>query len=144
MNNTGACCHRSRSSPQAYAASCTVVSTLGKHVLQLSLSQKQQVYRLLVRRIGRGSSNWQRRPGQLVRLAPVPLSLDLSAVGRFIPYFLVDRPHQLVESNPSICSGQPMFRGTRIPVAVVVERLRAVTPRQELELDYSPAELAGA
>lgn len=29
-----------------------------------------------------------------------------------------------------------MFRGTRIPVAVVVEQLRAGTPREELELDF--------
>ena len=45
-------------------------------------------------------------------------------------------PHQLEESNPSICSDQPVFRGTRIPVAVVVEQLRAGTPRQELEHDF--------
>ena len=29
-----------------------------------------------------------------------------------------------------------MFRGTRIPVAVLVEQLRAGTSRQELELDF--------
>lgn len=41
-----------------------------------------------------------------------------------------------MESNPSICSGQSVFRGTRIPVAVVVEQLRAGTSREELELDF--------
>jgi uncharacterized protein (DUF433 family) len=39
-----------------------------------------------------------------------------------------------VETNPSICSGQPVFRGTRIPVAV--EQLRAGTSRQELQRDF--------
>ena len=75
-----------------------------------------------------------------MRQGPVPLSLDLSAVGRDIRYRyrLVKRPQQLVETNPSICSGQPVFRGTRIPVAVVVvvEQLRAGTSRQELQLDF--------
>lgn len=48
----------------------------------------------------------------------------------------MNRPHQLVESNPSICSGQPVFWGTRIPVAVVVEQMRSGMPRQDLELDF--------
>ncbi len=96
------------------------------------------MYDLLVRRSVRASGNWLRRPGLLVRQGPVPLSLDLSAVGRDIRYRyrLVKRPQQLVETNPAICSGQPVFRGTRIPVAVVVEQLRVGTPRQELESDF--------
>jgi len=115
-----------------------LISSLGEQGLQLSPTQKQEVYGLLVSKPGNSSGNWRRRPGQLVRLGPVPLSLDLSAVGRAIRYRyqLVKRPHQLVESNPSICSGQPVFRGTRIPVAVVVEQLRAGTPREELQLDF--------
>jgi uncharacterized protein (DUF433 family) len=115
-----------------------LISSLGEQGLQLSPTQKQEVYGLLVRRLGRSSVNWRRRPGQLVRQGPVPLSLDLSAVGRDIRYRyrLVKRPQQLVETNPSICSGQPVFRGTRIPLAVVVEQLRAGTSRQELELDF--------
>ena len=115
-----------------------LISSLGEQGLQLSPTQKQEVYGLLVRRPGRSSGNWRRRPGQLVCQGPVPLSLDLSAVGRDIRYRyrLVKRPQQLVETNPSICSGQPVFRGTRIPVAVLVEQLRAGTSRQELELDF--------
>jgi uncharacterized protein (DUF433 family) len=52
-------------------------------------------------------------------------------------YRLVKRPQHVVESNPAICSVALVFRGTRIPVAVVVEQLRAGTPRQELEGDFS-------
>lgn len=115
-----------------------LISRLGEQGLQLSPSQKQEVYGLLVCRPSSSSGHWRRRPGQLVRQGPVPLSLDLSAVGSAIRYRyrLVKRPHQLVESNPSICSGQPVFRGTRIPVAVVVGQLHAGTSRQELELDF--------
>lgn len=51
-------------------------------------------------------------------------------------YRLLKRPQQLVDTNPAICSGQPVFRGTGIPVAAVVGKLRAGTPRQELELDF--------
>ncbi|MGA1051025.1 MAG: DUF433 domain-containing protein, partial [Ilumatobacteraceae bacterium] len=52
----------------------------------------------------------------------MPLSLDLTAIAQALSYRyrLVKRPQQLVESNPSTCSGEPVFRGTRIPVAVVV------------------------
>ena len=76
-------------------------ASLSEQGLQLSPSQKQEVFGLLVRRTGKGSSNWRRRPGQLVQLGPMPLSLDLSAVGRVIRYRyqLVNRPHQLVEST---------------------------------------------
>jgi uncharacterized protein (DUF433 family) len=41
-----------------------------------------------------------------------------------------------VESNPAICSGQPVFRGTRIPVGVVVEQLRSGVSRTDLEADF--------
>lgn len=51
-------------------------------------------------------------------------------------YQLLNRPRQLVESNPLICSRQTVFRGTWIPAAVIEEQLRAGTPRQELEHDF--------
>jgi uncharacterized protein (DUF433 family) len=41
----------------------------------------------------------------------------------------------VVERNPAICSGQPVFSRTLIPVAVVVEQLRAGVSRTELEED---------
>ena len=115
-----------------------LIGSLGEQGLQLSPMQKQQVYGLLVRRPARASGNWLRRQGQLVCQGPVPLSLDLSAVGRDLRYRyrLIKRPEHVVETNPSICSGQPVFRGTRILVAVVVEQLRAGMSRQELELDF--------
>lgn len=42
----------------------------------------------------------------------------------------------VVESSPEICSGQLVFCGTRIPVAVVVEQLRAGVSPAELQEDF--------
>lgn len=42
----------------------------------------------------------------------------------------------IVERNPAICSGQLVFSGTRIPVAVVVEQLRAGISPAELQEDF--------
>jgi len=79
-----------------------------------------------------------RREGQLVMRGAVPLSMDLSAVSRELRYRyrLLQRPQGVVERNPAICSGQLVFTGTRIPVAVVVEQLRAGVSRTELEDDF--------
>jgi len=116
-----------------------LIGSLGEQGLQLSPAQKQEVYQVLVCKLTSPSnSRWLRRPGQLVRQGAVPFILDLAAVGDLLRYRyrLVKRPQQVLESNPAICSGEPVFRGTRIPVAVVVEQLREGTPRQELEGDF--------
>jgi uncharacterized protein (DUF433 family) len=42
----------------------------------------------------------------------------------------------VVERDPAICSGQLVFSGTRIPVAVVVEQLRAGVSPTELQEDF--------
>lgn len=116
-----------------------LISSLGEQGLQLSPAQKQEVYQVLVRKLtSPANSHWRRMPGLLIRHGAVPLSLDLTAIAQALSYRyrLVKRPQQLVESNASTCAGDPVFRGTRIPVAVVVEQLRAGTPRQELESDF--------
>jgi len=41
-----------------------------------------------------------------------------------------------ISTNPSICSGQPVFSGTRVLVSCVVERLRAGHNLPELQADY--------
>lgn len=45
----------------------------------------------------------------------------------------VQRPQGVVERNPAICPGQLVFSGTRIPVAAVVEQLRAGVSRTALD-----------
>ncbi|WP_216910893.1 DUF433 domain-containing protein [Synechococcus sp. CCY 0621] len=125
-----------------------VVSSLSAEGLQLSPAQKREVFRVLTvkthrlpeglprRQVAQG--DWSRGPGELRKTRAVPFRFDLSGVSRELRYRyrLYRRPHALVESDPAICSGQPVFRGTRIPVAVVVEQLRSGFSRSQLEADF--------
>lgn len=125
-----------------------VVHSLTAEGLQLSPSQKREMFRVLTEKPQRLAMDspgrqavqgeWSRGRGELCKTGAVTLSLDLSSVSRELRYRyrLYRRPHALVESNPEIASGQPVFRGTRIPVAVVVEQLRSGVSRTELETDF--------
>lgn len=125
-----------------------VVSSLSAQGLQLSPAQKREVFRVLTvkpHRLPEGMpqgqvahGEWSRGHGELRKTGAVPLILDLNGVSRDLRYRyrLYRRPHDLVESNPAICSGQPVFRDTRIPLAVVVEQLRSGVSRTELEADF--------
>ncbi len=42
----------------------------------------------------------------------------------------------MITTNPSICSGQPVFTGTRVLVDAIVGQLRSGVSRQELEADF--------
>ena len=117
-----------------------VVNSLTAEGLQLSPGQKREMFRVLTEKPGRhvAQGEWSRDRGELRKMGAVPLSFDLSSVSRELRYRyrLYRRPHVLVESNPAIVSGQPVFRGTRIPVAVVVEQLRSGVSRSDLESDF--------
>jgi uncharacterized protein (DUF433 family) len=122
-----------------------VVSALSAEGLQLSPVQKRQVLTEKTQRLpvdsppGRVAlGEWSRGHGELRKTGAVTFSFDLSSVSQELRYRyrLLRRPHALVESNPAICSGQPVFRGTRIPVAVVVEQLRFGVSRTDLEADF--------
>jgi hypothetical protein len=57
-----------------------LIGSLGEQGLQLSPAQKQEVFQVLVRKLeSTSTSNWLRRPGQLVRQGAVPFSLDLAS-----------------------------------------------------------------
>ncbi len=125
-----------------------VISALNAEGLQLSPVQKRQVFRVLPEKTQRlpvdappgqvALGEWSRGQGELRKNGAVSFSFDLSSVSQELRYRyrLLRRPHALVESNPAICSGQPVFRGTRIPVAVVVEQLRSGLSRTHLEADF--------
>jgi uncharacterized protein (DUF433 family) len=115
-----------------------VVGCLGEQGLRLTPDQKREIYTVFGRHRRPAQGSWLRREGQLVMRGTVPLSMDLSAVSRELRYRyrLLQRPQGVVERNPAICSGQLVFTGTRIPVAVVVEQLRAGVSRTELEDDF--------
>jgi uncharacterized protein (DUF433 family) len=104
-----------------------VVGCLSEQGVRLTPEQKHEISQCL------GAA-----AGQLVMCGAVPLSMDLSAVSRELHYRyrLLQRPQGVVERNPAICSGQLVFTGTRIPVAVVAEQLCAGVARIELEEDF--------
>ncbi|MFM8276433.1 MAG: DUF433 domain-containing protein [Cyanobium sp.] len=126
-----------------------VVEQLSAEGLQLSPAQKRDVFRVFSRQADPSPGDWSWQRGQLHKAGAVPVTLDLSRVTREIRdrYRLFKRPQALVETNPALCSGQPVFRRTRIPVAVVVEQLRSGVCRSELAVDFpqlSPATLDSA
>ena len=114
-----------------------VVGCLGEQGVRLTPEQKREIFTAFGRRRKPTQGSWLRREGQLVMCGDVPLSMDLSKVSRELRYRyrLLQRPQGVVERNPAICSGQLVFTGTRIPVAVVVEQLRSGVSRTELEED---------
>ncbi len=125
-----------------------VVSALSAEGLQLSPVQKRQVFRVLTEKTQRLSvhlppsqvalGEWSLGNGELRKSGAVTFRFDLSSVSQELRYRyrLLRRPHALVESNPAIGSRQPVFRGTRIPVAMVVEQLRSGISRTDLEVDF--------
>lgn len=42
----------------------------------------------------------------------------------------------MITINPNICSGQPVFTGTRVLVNAIVGQLYSGVSRQELETDF--------
>ena len=102
-----------------------VVGCLGEQGVRLTPEQKREIFTAFGRRRKPTQGSWLRREGQLVMCGAVPLRMDLSKVSRELRYRyrVLQRPQGVVERNPAICSGQPVFTGTRIPVAVVVEQL---------------------
>ena len=42
----------------------------------------------------------------------------------------------MITTNPNICSGHPVFTGTRVLVDAIVGQLRSGVSRKELEADF--------
>jgi len=115
-----------------------VVNWLNQEGLQLSPSQRQEVYFTLSRAHGGSCGQWVRRNGQLIRQGVVPVSLDLAGASQTLRrrYRLLRHPERIVERNPAICSGEPVFLGTRILLSVIVGQLQAGVGREELASDF--------
>ena len=115
-----------------------VVGCLVEQGVRLTPEQKREIFTVFGRQRRPTQGSWLRREGQLMMRGSVPLSMDLSKVSQELRYRyrLLQRPQGVVERNPAICSGQPVFSGTRIPVAVVVEQLRAGVSPTELREDF--------
>lgn len=90
------------------------------------------------------AGRWRREGRQLKRSGNVPVVFDLGPIINRSSSEL--RAYRLgstrIERNPGICGGQPVFKGTRVPVQQVVEQIRQGVPVEQIMEDYP--ELGGA
>jgi len=105
--------------------------------LQLSPDDRRSLYQVLLSRSGQ-SGQWIRLGRKLERKGAVPLSLDMGNIVRITSRAL--RAHRgealLTEQRSDVCSGEPVFKDTRIPVAQIVEQLRSGVSLSEITEDY--------
>ena len=45
-------------------------------------------------------------------------------------------PYERVELDPKVCNGKPVIKGTRIPVAVILERISEGESWEKIRRDY--------
>lgn len=81
---------------------------------------------------------WRRKGLRLERTGEVPVTMDLTKIAQTTHATLraYQRGDGLVERRSDLCSGEPVFRGTRVPLAQVVEQCRAGVPVAEIAEDY--------
>lgn len=111
--------------------------SLEEQGVQLSPTDRCSLYKVLLSRTGQ-SGQWIRSGVKLQRKGAVPFSLDMGNIVQSTSRAL--RAHRcedlLTEQRSEICSGAPVFKGTRVPVAQVVEQLRAGVSLSEITEDY--------
>lgn len=84
------------------------------------------------------SGAWRRIGRKVVRGGDVPLTFDLSQIVQTTHVALraYRKGSELIEARPEVCAGEPVFKGTRVPLAQVVEQLRHGVPLAEIQGDY--------
>jgi len=105
--------------------------------VQMNPEDRRALYQVLVsKQVEVGL--WRRKGRRLERAGEVPVTLDLTKIVRITQATLraYQRGAGLIERRADICSGEPVFRGTRVPVAQVVEQFRAGVPVAEIAEDY--------
>ncbi|WP_376694376.1 DUF433 domain-containing protein [Wenzhouxiangella sp. EGI_FJ10409] len=99
--------------------------------------ERRELYSVFRRNVAL-SGRWRRDGQQLKRSGNVPVVFDLGPIINRSSSEL--RAYRLgstrIERNPEICGGQPVFRGTRVPVQQVVEQIRQGVPVEQLREDY--------
>jgi len=111
--------------------------SLEREGLVLSQEDRRALYRVLTVKTGE-SGGWRRMGRTLMRAGEVPLTLDLTKIVRSTHSALrmVQRGEDLIERRSDVCSGEPVFKGTRVPVVHLVEQFRAGISRTEIAEDY--------
>ncbi|RKT45589.1 DUF433 domain-containing protein [Thiocapsa rosea] len=111
--------------------------TLEREGLVLSPEDRRALYKVLTIRAGE-VGGWRRTGRKLVRAGDVPITLDLTNIVRSTHSALrtVLRGEDLIESRSDVCSGEPVFKGTRVPVVHLIEQFRTGVPFPEIAEDY--------
>ena len=109
--------------------------------LQLTPDDRRDLYRVLTSKSG-VSGGWKRGGRRLVRMGDVPVTFDLTGIVRstYSALRVASQGEALVEQRADVCSGEPVFKGTRVPLAQVVEQFRADVPLEQIAEDYPQLE----
>jgi len=112
-------------------------SSLDEAGVALKPVDRRALYAVLKPRC-RHAGPWQRSGQRLQRTGAVPITLDLSAITAQIhaQLRLYHQGARQIERRQDLCSGQPVFKNTRIPVAQVVAQLQRGVPPSEITEDY--------
>lgn len=105
--------------------------------VQMNPEDRRALYQVLVfKHVEAGA--WRRTGRRLERAGDVPVTLDLTKIVRTTQAALraYQRGADLIERRADVCSGEPVFRGTRVPVTQVAEQFRAGVPASAIAEDY--------
>ena len=103
----------------------------------LKPEDRRDLYRTLQRKQTQVGA-WRRIGRKVVRFGDVPLTFDLTQIVHSTHVALREyrTGSDLIEARPEVCSGKPVFKGTRVPLTQVVEQLRRGVPPAEIKADY--------
>jgi uncharacterized protein (DUF433 family) len=103
----------------------------------LKPEDRQELYAVIMGRDGQ-LGRWRRFGQQLQRNGDTPIAIDLSRIAAHLHTewrdYVLGRAQ--IETRPEVCSGQPVFKGTRVPVAQMVAMIRRGVPLPEIAEDY--------
>ena len=105
--------------------------------VQMNPEDRRALYQVLVFKQAEVGA-WRLTGRRLERAGEVPVTLDLTKILRTTQDALraYQRGADLIERRADVCSGEPVFRGTRVPVAQVAEQFRAGVPAADIAEDY--------
>jgi uncharacterized protein (DUF433 family) len=105
--------------------------------LVLSPEDRRALYEVLTVKAGE-VGGWRRTARKLVRAGDVPITLDMTKIVRSTHSALrtVLRGEDQIENRSDVCSGEPVFKGTRVPVVHLIAQFRAGVPFPEIAEDY--------
>ncbi|MBC7203468.1 MAG: DUF433 domain-containing protein [Pusillimonas sp.] len=106
----------------------TILNTLLDRIQKLHEEDRNGI--LMLRATGR-KKNWQIHPNEFIEIDFNSFITDTKS--RFKQLEEMDK---VIERNPSIMQGEAVFKGTRVPVHLVLEYLKAGESLKELQEDY--------